>query len=654
MAITRSGTYSQLKGSTIKMPCLVATTGNVDLSAGNCPTTVDGVGVVAGDRVLVVAQSTGSANGIYYVVSSGTWARAIDMSISEDTFRGVQIYINAGDTKASKLFVLTTADPITLNTTSLTFTEVSFGGGTPFGSDGFIQFNSGSTFSGSTNLIWDNHTNRLGIRTSDPIYTLDVRGSSTTDMVSSDIGFNVRQVTDPTSISGVVSAGGSVDTGTHYYSVTFVTDVGQTHPYIIGTPITTTAGNNTVTVTFPVSTDPRVTGRKLYRTKAGVGSYADYLLTTINDNTTTEYVDTAADSTLVASTGAYFRTNTTANNITVNNVKSLTVDIMGTYLGYNAGASMTTGGRNVYIGQYAGDGATTATDVVAVGHQAGSAVITDGNHVFIGSYAGAAITSAQHDTLIGYGSGTAMTSSGLNVGVGYDTMGALTTNAHGNTAIGYRAGRFIGTGSTTSLVSSTYSVFLGHFASSSADGQTNQIVLGNSTVGNGSNTVTIGNSSIIRNYFKGLLNFPQRTIASLTETGVTGDFCWDSNYIYVCMATNTWKKSPLNTDSVESRDSGYTITLSDANKSFTCNSTIARTFYLPSVSSTEIGYEYSFVKLGTGQVTIVASDSDIIQDSGEGMSVYCSDAGIANITLQLVTSTLWIIKFANGTWVTTV
>jgi len=42
----------------------------------------------------------------------------------------------------------------------------------------------------------------------------------------------------------------------------------------------------------------------------------------------------------------------------------------------------------------------------------------------------------------------------------------------------------------------------------------------------------------------GILSAPQYTKAS-TATGSTGQVCWDSNYIYVCTATNTWKRSPL-------------------------------------------------------------------------------------------------------------
>ena len=42
----------------------------------------------------------------------------------------------------------------------------------------------------------------------------------------------------------------------------------------------------------------------------------------------------------------------------------------------------------------------------------------------------------------------------------------------------------------------------------------------------------------------GILTAPQTTKAS-TSPGTTGQVCWDTNYIYVCTSTNTWKRSPL-------------------------------------------------------------------------------------------------------------
>jgi hypothetical protein len=34
-----------------------------------------------------------------------------------------------------------------------------------------------------------------------------------------------------------------------------------------------------------------------------------------------------------------------------------------------------------------------------------------------------------------------------------------------------------------------------------------------------------------------------RTPASSTATGNTGEICWDSTYMYVCVATNTWRRT---------------------------------------------------------------------------------------------------------------
>lgn len=36
-----------------------------------------------------------------------------------------------------------------------------------------------------------------------------------------------------------------------------------------------------------------------------------------------------------------------------------------------------------------------------------------------------------------------------------------------------------------------------------------------------------------------------KTPPSATGTGVAGQICWDANYVYVCVATNTWKRSAL-------------------------------------------------------------------------------------------------------------
>jgi hypothetical protein len=38
-----------------------------------------------------------------------------------------------------------------------------------------------------------------------------------------------------------------------------------------------------------------------------------------------------------------------------------------------------------------------------------------------------------------------------------------------------------------------------------------------------------------------------KTPASAAATGTAGDICWDDSYIYVCTATDTWKRSAIAT-----------------------------------------------------------------------------------------------------------
>lgn len=106
----------------IKGPCRVATTANITLSGQQ---TIDGVAVVADDRVLVKNQTTASQNGVY-VADTGDWRRAKDFSRNNDVLAGSLIYIVAGSTYAGYFYVLTTVDP-TIDTTNLVFAQVSLG-----------------------------------------------------------------------------------------------------------------------------------------------------------------------------------------------------------------------------------------------------------------------------------------------------------------------------------------------------------------------------------------------------------------------------------------------------------------------------------------------------------------------------------------------
>jgi hypothetical protein len=38
-----------------------------------------------------------------------------------------------------------------------------------------------------------------------------------------------------------------------------------------------------------------------------------------------------------------------------------------------------------------------------------------------------------------------------------------------------------------------------------------------------------------------------RTITNSNDTGEEGEICWDANYLYVCVGTDTWKRTALTT-----------------------------------------------------------------------------------------------------------
>ena len=117
----------------IKDSVHVASTANVALTAGSsgleAGDAIDGVTLVAGDRVLLKNQTDASDNGIYVAVASGgTPARSADANASVDVTSGMFVFVEEGTANGDQGYVLTTNNVITLNTTNLTFTQFSGAG----------------------------------------------------------------------------------------------------------------------------------------------------------------------------------------------------------------------------------------------------------------------------------------------------------------------------------------------------------------------------------------------------------------------------------------------------------------------------------------------------------------------------------------------
>lgn len=120
--MAQSDRLTGLRGNVgMKIPVRAASTAALTLSGEQ---TVDGVALVTDDRVLVKDQASGVDNGIY-VVDTGAWSRAKDFNGSYDIVEGSMIRVNEGSANSGGIFVVTTDDPITITSTSLSFARLA-------------------------------------------------------------------------------------------------------------------------------------------------------------------------------------------------------------------------------------------------------------------------------------------------------------------------------------------------------------------------------------------------------------------------------------------------------------------------------------------------------------------------------------------------
>jgi len=131
VSATDAATFGQLQevlnGRQFKDAVRVASTTNITTLSGLL--TIDGITLVAGDRVLVKNQTTASQNGIY-LAATGTWTRATDADSAtpdSEVKSGMTVMVSEGTTQADQQWTLTTNAPITIGTTSLTFVQTGVG-----------------------------------------------------------------------------------------------------------------------------------------------------------------------------------------------------------------------------------------------------------------------------------------------------------------------------------------------------------------------------------------------------------------------------------------------------------------------------------------------------------------------------------------------
>jgi Repeat of unknown function (DUF5907) len=203
--------------------------------------------------------------------------------------------------------------------------------------------------------------------------------------------------------------------------------------------------------------------------------------------------------------------NTSGTDNTAIGMSTLLKNNSGSYntmIGSFAGWNLTSGSQNLAIGYSSLGSASSASNNTAVGDQSMRNDIGSGNTA-LGAYSLYGYTiptqaTGNFNTAIGTNSLKYATTAGSNVAVGNNSLSNITAGDN-NTVLGNQSGFYYGAGSS-SLTGITQGVLIGSSARPSANNTTNEIAIGYNVVGNGSNTVTIGNSSTTANYFKGDIN----------------------------------------------------------------------------------------------------------------------------------------------------
>ena len=320
------------------------------------------------------------------------------------------------------------------------------------------------------------------------------------------------------------------------------------------------------------------------------------------------------------------RYNTTGINNTSNGYQSLYLNTTGsnnTSNGYQSLYSNTTGIINSAIGSFSLSSNTTGSGNTAIGNASLYLNTTGINNSANGTYALYNNTTGSSNTAIG------------EISLFGNTTGS------NNSALGFSAGTRIADGSTANTVSGT-STYLGAATKAKADGDSNETVIGYNAIGNGSNTVTIGNSSVTDCYINGSVRATQTfiehgyTVATLPATAatgmVTGARCFVTDALNPICGTTVVPGGPAGNTMVQYNGSAWAVTgFTGSNASFPIKEVATGTYSILSTDSTVIltaastvtlpacasvkGQIFNIKNLSGVSITIVPTGAELIDNA---------------------------------------
>lgn len=326
-------------------------------------------------------------------------------------------------------------------------------------------------------------------------------------------------VSAPSATLGLSAGAAGSPNGTYYYRITFVTPDGETDGSRNNNQITVT--NTRINITgIPVSGDPAVTARKIYRNVAGEPLEMSKLVATIADNSTTTYTDNVADGSLGARVPFF---NTTGGGVSINGVAYsepgfstryginsqvarsnyactsfgantmplATALLRSEAFGVDALENIVSGEGVTGVGTHAGGALTSGTNIVAIGYGALETATGGSGTVAIGAkcLSVAQAAAAVNTTAVGAQAGQSVTTGDSNCLFGYFAGQGITTG-DGNCIFGTASGDSIGVGN--------FNVIIGHLAGQNiagADGNVGVGLLALTNLTTGANNVAIGGNA---------------------------------------------------------------------------------------------------------------------------------------------------------------
>ncbi|KKP28498.1 MAG: putative T4-like protein proximal tail fiber, partial [Candidatus Nomurabacteria bacterium GW2011_GWE2_31_40] len=387
--------------------------------------------------------------------------------------------------------------------------NLSVGGTTTLGdaSDDTTTINSGSwTFANDTNfaltgginglsfdtdtLSIDSTNHRIGIGTTSPTQKLDVSGNININTNGTSILFSSYKGADSDGDNIFIGGGGLSSVGV----------VGETYK----------GAKNTA-----------LGASSLYSNTTGYDNTAIGYQSLYN-NTTGTYNVAVGNQALYSNTVGY-------DNIAIG-YKALYSNVSGhsgVAIGFESQLNVDPATRawtnyNTSIGFQSLRGSTTAAENIgdnntAIGYQSLYSNSSGHRNTAIGSQSLLNNTTGTDNSAIGNSALYSNTTGSSNSAIGNSALYSNTTGSN-NTALGHYAGRYL-TDGLTGRVTGNNGLYIGYATKASADGTDNEIVIGASAIGAGSNSVTLGNDSITKTLLKGNVGIGTTSPPALLSVG---------------------------------------------------------------------------------------------------------------------------------------